>query len=150
MSNHSLHPIHILLHLFLGIGWWLCLFSLNWSRQTEVIYIVTLLAPFFALFTLWILLSLASFFISPHKLPKVSHWLPKVLLWIDGLTLFTFSIYALNWQFFRSIVQAYLSIDAGNRYSSLGKSLSLLVVLINIICVGWFFFKKEKSPTTGL
>ena len=133
---------HSVLHICVGVFWWMCLFSLNWQQKTELSYILVLLSPFFALFALFIVLPILSFFLS-------SRWIRIALLWVDGITLLLFGLYALNWQFFRSIVQAYLSIDAGNRYSTTGQILSF-VLCSSILLLFCGFFYKKKSPTEGL
>ena len=133
----ALHPIHNLLHPLFGIGWWLCLFSLNWQQKTEVLYLLTLLSPFFALYALWIVIPILMYFFA-------SRWMQICLMWIDGLTVFAFGFYLLNRQFFRSTVQAYLSVDTGNRYSITGEILSFVWMAVALLVFGWFFFRKKK------
>ena len=130
--------IPFLLHLGCGLTWWLCLLSLNWRQQTEIIYLITFLVPFFTLYTLWIAIPLLSIYLRKA-------WLKTCLIWVDVVTLLTFIIYALSWSFFRSFVLAYLSINAGNRYSSWGLPIALMLA---VSCLIGIWMLKHNSPDT--
>ena len=129
------------LHIGCGISWWLCLFSLNWHQKTEIIYFTTFLSPFFVLYALWIIIPLLSLYI--HK-----DWIRVGLMLVDVITLITFGLYALSWPFFRSFVLAYLSINAGNRYSDWGLPLAITFMLASFLGI-WLLKTTPQDPTSA-